>query len=155
MGVAGSGKTTVGRRLAGELGWEFYDADDFHPPANIEKMARGVPLTDEDRRPWLAALGELVRGCLARGAHAVLACSALKGRYRERLLVDGRVRLAYLKADRQLIRERLTSRRGHYMKAALLDSQFAALEEPGPEAHFDASATPDELVAAIRARLGI
>lgn len=155
MGVSGSGKTTVGRRLAEELGWEFYDADDFHPPANVEKMARGVPLTDADREPWLASLGELVRGCLARGVDAVLACSALKECYRTHLLVDERVRLAYLRADEQLIRERLDSRRGHFMSADLLDSQFAALEEPAPETHFDAAATPDALVAAIRARLGI
>jgi gluconokinase len=155
MGVAGSGKTTVGRLLAGELGWGFYDADDFHPRANVEKMARGVPLTDEDRRPWLRTLGELVRRSLAEGAGAVIACSALKESYRAQLLLDARVGLVYLKGDERLIRGRLASRRGHFMKPELLDSQFAALEEPGPETHFDASATPDELVSAIRNGLGI
>lgn len=155
MGVAGSGKTTVGRRLAAELGWEFYDADDFHPPANVEKMKAGLPLDDEDRRPWLAALARLVRGVLARGAGAVLACSALKGRYREQLLIDERVRLVYLRAGEPLIRARLAAREGHFMKAELLDSQFAALEEPPPETHFDAAAEPAAIVADVRARLHI
>ena len=155
MGVAGSGKTTVGRRLADALGWEFYDADDFHPRANVEKMARGVPLDDEDRGPWLEALREVVRAALERGGGAVLACSALKECYRERLLVDERVKLVYLKGDRGLLRRRLSARRGHFMRPEMLDSQLAALEEPGPETHFDASAAPDELVGAIRDRLGI
>src|SRR5919206_643957 len=97
MGVAGSGKTTIGRLLADDLGWKFYDADDFHPPANVEKMARGVPLEDADRLPWLEALRDLIRGCLERGEGAVLACSALKESYREYLLVDERVKLVYLK----------------------------------------------------------
>jgi gluconokinase len=155
MGVAGSGKTTVGRRLAGELGWTFYDADDFHSAANVEKMSSGVPLDDDDRGPWLETLGELVRGCLERGADAVLACSALKASYRECLLIDERVKLVYLKGDYGLVRKRLGGRQGHFMKAPLLDSQFDALEEPAPETHFDASATPDEIVARIRQRLGL
>src|SRR5919206_1828450 len=99
MGVAASGKTTVGRMLAEELGWAFYDADDFHPRANVEKMSSGVPLDDEDRRPWLETLRELIKECLSLGRDAVLACSALKESYRERLLVDERVRLAYLDAE--------------------------------------------------------
>lgn len=155
MGVAGSGKTTVGRRLAEELGWEFYDADDFHPPSNVEKMARGVPLDDADRGPWLESLRGLVRAALEGGAGAVLACSALKERYRERLLVDGRVRLVYLKGDRGLIGRRLAARRGHFMKPELLDSQLAALEEPPPETHIDISPDPAAVVRAIRARLGL
>jgi gluconokinase len=155
MGVAGSGKTTVGRLLAEELGWRFYDADDFHPRASVEKMSRGVPLADEDRRPWLESLRALVRASLEGGADIVLACSALKESYREYLLLDARVKLAYLKADRGLIRARLASRRGHFAKEELLDSQFAALEEPGPETHFDASAEPREIVSAIRQRLGV
>ena len=155
MGVAGSGKTTIGRGLAGELGWEFYDADDFHPPPNVEKMSRGVPLDDADREPWLEALGELVRGCLERGESAVLACSALKESYRRHLLVDGRVKLVYLRGDYGLVRERLRHRRGHFMKPRMLDSQFAALEEPGPETHFDISAPPEEVVRAIRGRFGL
>jgi gluconokinase len=155
MGVAGSGKTTVGRRLADELGWEFYDADDFHPAANVEKMTRGVPLDDADRKPWLEALGRLVRACLERGASAVLACSALKRSYREHLLVGEGVKLVYLKGEYGLIRGRLRGRGGHFMKPQMLDSQFDALEEPEPESHFDAAAPPDEIVRAIRGRLGV
>ena len=155
MGVAGSGKTTVGRRLAGELGWKFYDADDFHPPANVEKMSRGVPLTDDDRRPWLEALRGLVRDSLTRDESAVLACSALKESYRQSLLADERARLVYLKGDYDTIFKRLTNRRGHYMKPGLLDSQFAALEEPAGVLHLDASLPPDDLVRAIRRRLGL
>ncbi|HLL76234.1 MAG TPA: gluconokinase [Pyrinomonadaceae bacterium] len=155
MGVAGSGKTTVGRLLAGELGWKFYDADDFHPPENVEKMAGGVPLEDADRIPWLESLRDLIRGCLERGEGAVLACSALKGSYRDYLLVGEGVRIAYLKGDHELIRERLNNRRGHYMKPEMLDSQFAALEEPEPGTHFDISARPAEVAREIRKRLGV
>ena len=155
MGVAGSGKTTVGRRLADELGWKFYDADDFHPPANVEKMGRGVPLADEDRRPWLAALRRLIDDSLARGESAVLACSALKESYRQQLLADPRTRLVYLRGDYDLIKGRLANRRGHYMQPGMLDSQFADLEEPAREAHLDASPHPDEIVRAIRRRLGV
>ena len=155
MGVAASGKTTVGHMLAEELGWTFYDADDFHPRENVEKMSRGVPLDDEDRGPWLETLSELIRECLSLGRDAVLACSALKESYRERLLFDERVRVAYLEADRKLIRERLTERSDHFMKADLLDSQFAALEEPEESTHYDASRPPAELVREIRERLGV
>lgn len=155
MGVAGAGKTTVGRRLAAQLGWKFYDADDFHPPENVEKMARGVALNDEDRRPWLEALRGVVRACLERGESAVLACSALKESYRARLLTDGRVRLVYLKGDAELIRSRLRGRRGHFMRPAMLEGQLAALEEPRDALHVDVSAPPDELVRRIREGLGI
>jgi gluconokinase len=155
MGVAGSGKTTVGRALAAELGWKFYDADDFHPPANVEKMARGVPLDDADRLPWLETLRALVRDCLERGESGVLACSALKAGYRAYLLLDGRVKLAYLKGNFDLIQKRLASRRGHFMPAAMLESQFAALEEPEKEFHIDISKTPEEIVRAIRLRFGV
>ena len=155
MGVAASGKTTVGHLLAEELGWTFYDADDFHSRENVEKMSRGVPLDDEDRRPWLERLRELIRECLSSGRDAVLACSALKESYRECLLIDDRVRVAYLEADRELIRERLTERSDHFMKADMLDSQFAALEEPDESTHYDASRPPAELVREIRERLGV
>src|SRR2546423_15527042 len=107
MGVAGSGKTTVGRLLAAQAGATFYDADDFHPRANVEKMRRGVPLTDADREPWLEALRDLVRACLERGERAVVACSALKAEYRKYLLIDERVKLVYLKGDFALIEARL------------------------------------------------
>lgn len=155
MGVAASGKTTVGHLLAEELGWTFYDADDFHSDSNVEKMSRGVPLDDEDRRPWLESLRELIRECLSLGRDAVLACSALKESYRERLLIDERVRVAYLEADRELIRERLTERTDHFMKPEMLDSQFAALQEPEESTHYDASRPPAELVREIRERLGV
>lgn len=156
MGVAGSGKTTIGRLLAGELGWKFYDADDFHPAHNVEKMERGVPLDDADRGPWLEALGRLVRESLARGESAVLACSALKEEYRRHLHADDpRVRVVYLKGDYDLIKERLGERRGHFMKPELLDSQFAALEEPRRALHVDISRPPQEIVGEIRSRLGV
>ncbi|HLL16865.1 MAG TPA: gluconokinase [Pyrinomonadaceae bacterium] len=155
MGVAGSGKTTIGRALAAKLGWKFYDADDFHPPANVAKMARGIPLDDADRLPWLETLRALVRSGLERGERAVLACSALKADHRACLLLDGRVKLAYLKGNFDLIQERLAARRGHFMSAAMLESQFAALEEPAREFHIDISGTPDEIVRAIRARFGV
>ena len=155
MGVAGSGKTTVGRALAAQLGWKFYDADDFHPPASVAKMARGIPLDDADRLPWLETLRALVRACLERGEGGVLACSALKASYRAYLLLDGRVKLAYLKGDFDLIQKRLADRRGHFMSAAMLESQFDALEEPGKEFHVDISTTPEEIVRAIRLRFGL
>ena len=155
MGVAASGKTTVGHMLAEELGWAFYDADDFHSEASVEKMSRGVPLDDEDRRPWLERLRELIRECLSLGRDAVLACSALKERYREQLLIDGRVKFVYLKASRPLICERLNERSDHFMKAEMLDSQFDALEEPEASTHYDASRPPAELVREIRQRLGV
>lgn len=155
MGVAGSGKTTVGRLLASRTGATFYDADDFHPEANVEKMRRGVPLTDADRRPWLEALRALVAACLARGERAVLACSALKEEYRERLHVDGRVKFVYLKGDYSLIEERLRNRRGHFMRPQLLESQFDALEEPARALHVDVSAPPEEIVRRIEEGLGL
>ncbi len=148
MGVSGSGKTTVGQRLAQALGWRFRDADDFHSPANIAKMTAGIPLTDEDRAPWLAVLRELLENTLAAGEYLVLACSALKRTYRERLTVDAaRQRWVYLRAPRELIAERLKARQGHYMPAAMLDSQLAALEVPEDALVVDAAAAPDTLVA--------
>jgi gluconokinase len=150
MGVSGSGKTTVGQRLAAALGWRFRDADDFHPPGNIVKMTAGIPLTDEDRAPWLAVLRELLENTLAAGESLVLACSALRRSYRERLTVDAaRQRWVYLRAPRELIAERLKARLGHYMPAALLDSQLAALEVPEDALVVEATADPDTLVATI------
>src|SRR5262245_57331465 len=114
MGVSGSGKTTVGRALAAEIGWPFYDGDDFHPSANVAKMAAGVPLTDEDREPWLDRLASEMAAIDARGGSALLACSALKERYRQRLSRAGDVRFVYLRGDEQTIAPRLAARGGHY-----------------------------------------
>ncbi len=131
MGVAGSGKSTIGARLAARLGAEFYDADDFHPAANIAKMAAGIPLDDEDREPWLERLKKELIDATGPGKQAVVACSALKKVYRERLGVgDGGVRLIYLRGDADLLAERLANRAGHFMKPGMLESQLAALEEP-------------------------
>jgi gluconokinase len=147
MGVAGSGKTTVGEALAGRLGWEYFDADSYHPPANVAKMAAGIPLTDADRAPWLAALHDLLEGSLRSGRHPVLACSALKESYRERLL-DGSagVTLVFLKGSYKLIRARLAIREDHYMKPEMLRSQFDALEEPRNALTVDIARTPAEIV---------
>lgn len=130
MGVCGCGKSTVGAALARSLGWPFFDADDFHPPANVAKMAGGTPLTDDDRWPWLDRVADELRAVLARGGHAVLACSALKQAYRERLARAGDVRFVHLAGDYATIAARLASRQHRYMPATLLDSQFAALEAP-------------------------
>jgi len=155
MGVTGSGKTTVGRMLAAELGWNYYDADDFHSPANIEKMKRGIPLDDADRKPWLEALRDLIRNRLERSENCVLACSALKKGYRDYLLIDERVRLIYLRGSYELIKKRLSERRGHYMNPQLLDSQFETLEEPEGHLTIDASLPADEIVKSIRDQLGL
>lgn len=134
MGVSGSGKTTVGALLAGRLGWNFAEADDFHPAANIAKMRSGIPLDDSDRLPWLQAIAAQIDRWRAEGRSGVVTCSALKRRYRD-IIVGERpeVRIVYLKGDRELIAHRLAARHGHFMPATLLDSQFANLEEPGPE----------------------
>ncbi len=131
MGVSGCGKSTTGENLAAELGWPFRDADSFHPPANIEKMSRGTPLTDEDRWPWLAAIGAWIDERLANGDPGVVSCSALKRTYR-RFLLESRpnVRLVYLKGELPLIAGRMARRMNHFMPPALLESQFEALEEP-------------------------
>ena len=155
MGVTGSGKTTIGQKLSAELDWKYYDADDFHPPANVEKMRAGIPLDDTDRIPWLEILSDLIRNCLERGEDAVLACSALKKSYREYLLIDERVKLIHLRGDYALIRERFSGRRGHFMNPALLDSQFATLEEPEQALQMDISLSPGEIVKTIRSRLGL
>ena len=132
FGVSGAGKTTVGELLARELGWDFYEADDFHSPANIAKMHRGVPLTEDDRWPWLESLGELIKRCLAAAENAILACSALKKAYRRHLRVNSEVKLVYLRGDFTLITDQLRHRHGHFMNPALLRSQFADFEEPQP-----------------------
>jgi gluconokinase len=136
MGVSGSGKSIVGRRVAERLGWVFADGDDFHPQSNVDKMHAGHALTDDDRAPWLHAIREAINGWLARGTDVVLACSALKRSYRSALRTDG-VRFIYLEVDRATLEERLAARKDHFMPASLLDTQLATLEVP----------TPDEAVA--------
>jgi gluconokinase len=153
MGVSGSGKTTVGKLLAAELGWEFLEADDFHPPANIDKMRRGVPLDDADRDPWLAAMAEALEARVRAGRNAVLACSALKEAYRKRLRVSPDVRVVYLKGSFEEIEERLGDRRGHFFSPDLLDSQFEALEEPSDASVVDISNPPEAIVRQIKRTL--
>ena len=148
MGVTGCGKTTVGRLVAQRLGAQFVDADDFHPPANVAKMRAGIPLDDADRRPWLDALNARLREAAARGESLVLACSALKAAYRERLRegIPG-LRFVHLEGARDLIAGRLAARSGHYMNPALLDSQFATLEPPADALQVDIGAPPEQLAA--------
>jgi gluconokinase len=150
MGVAGCGKTTVGRALASHLGWDFYDADGFHPPQNVAKMASGIPLDDSDRVPWLASLHDLISACLKQNRPGVLACSALKQRYRGQLLEGNEdVQLVYLKGSYDLIWSRMEKRTDHYMKPQMLQSQFEALEEPVNALTIDISMPVDEIVQEI------
>jgi len=156
MGVAGAGKSTVGARLAAALGWTFYDGDDLHPAANVRKMASGRPLDDADRRPWLERIAGVIARHARRGEPAVIACSALKRAYRDLLAAAAPgVRLVYLKGSRELLAERLRRRRGHFLPPRLLESQFAALEEPDDALVVDVSAPPAALVAAIVRELGL
>jgi gluconokinase len=155
MGVCGCGKTTVGEALAQAVGCRFLDADDFHPPENVAKMASGMPLTDDDRWPWLDRLAGEMSGILARGKHAVLACSALKEAYRQRLKRAGDVRIVYLKGDRATIEGRLASRQHKYMPPSLLPSQFAALEEPADALAVDIREPVAAQVSFIRNAFGL
>jgi gluconokinase len=150
--VAGSGKTTVGRLLARELGWPFYDADDFHPAENLEKMRSGVPLSDEDRAPWLLALRALLAE-QARGRHALLACSALKRSFREALSEGNDVRFVYLKGSPELIARRLAQRQGHFFRPELLASQLEALETPQDVLEADITPPPEAVARFIREAL--
>jgi gluconokinase len=152
MGIAGSGKSTVGRALAAALGVTYLEGDDFHPPANVRKMAQGRPLTDEDRWPWLAALAAAMDQVRERGADAVVSCSALKQSYRDRLLAPD-VRLVFLKVSASVASARLAARRGHFFGAALLQSQLTTLEEPQSALVVDADQDTGTLVAALAARL--
>lgn len=156
MGVAGSGKTTVGRLLAAQLGWPFRDADEFHPPENVAKMSAGMPLDDGDRAPWLAAIRTYLGAELAAGRSVVVTCSALRQRYRDALVADpARTRLVHLQGDFRLILERMERRTDHFMKPSMLESQFAALEPPSGVLTVDINQPPANIVAEIRLRLGL
>jgi gluconokinase len=157
MGVSGSGKSTVGGLLASRLHWEFEDADWFHPASNVEKMHKGVPLTDDDRLPWLNAVAAWIDATRQSGGHGVIACSALKRRYRDILIGDrSDVRLVYLQGDEGLIARRIATRHEHFMPSSLLHSQFEALEEPGPDEFsvvVSIEPTPREIVSNVMAAL--
>jgi gluconokinase len=156
FGVSGAGKTTIGQLLAEELGWRFYEGDDFHSQTNIDKMHHGIPLTDEDRRPWLKSLRKLIKRCLGAGENAVLTCSALKEAYRRDLRVSDNVKLVFLRGNYELVANQLRRRRRHFMKPALLQSQFGDLEEPQPEEGvlmIELGRSPQELVKKIKTKL--
>ena len=153
MGVSGSGKSTVAALLARTLGWQYQEGDKLHPPANVEKMSGGTPLSDADRLPWLRKIAEKIEDWRTHGQSGVVTCSALKRSYRD-IVVDGRpdVRVVYLKGTSELIRQRLAKRSGHFMPPALLDSQFTILQEPSPDERpivVDIGAPPEEIVAEI------
>ena len=157
MGVSGSGKTTVAGLVAGALGWELGDADEWHPPSNIRKMHGGTPLTDEDRWPWLRSIAAWIDATRSTGRHSVLACSALKRAYRD-ILIGNRpdVRLVFLRGDESLIEHRQAARHHHYMPASLVHSQFEALEAPGPDENpliIDVTPAPREIARDIVGRL--
>ncbi len=158
FGPSGSGKTTIGRALAEALGWPFFEGDEFHPPENVERMRAGIPLGDAERAPWLTALAQLIAEHVEKGASGVLACSALKRRYRAELVPPaaprGSVRFLYLHAERALLAERLAKRRGHFFPPQLLDSQIADLEQPGasepaPVLKVEVLASVDRIVAQV------
>ncbi len=157
MGVSGSGKSTIGELLSRKLGWQYADADSFHSPANVAKMATGHPLTDDDRRPWLQAIRAWIDERLAKHEHGVVTCSALKRSYRD-MLRRPAVELVYLRGTLEEIAPRIAARKGHYFKREMLESQFAALEEPTPDENVitvSISKTPDEIVADIIAQAGV
>jgi len=156
MGVAGSGKTTIGELLSKALGWEFIDADSFHPRANLEKMMRGLPLDDADRQAWLERLSDLIADRIGKQESAVLACSALRQAYRERL-AGGRkeVRFVFLKGDYELVKRRLVARQGHFFDPGLLGTQFDTLEEPKGVPFVDVANDSDSIVIKVREALGL
>ncbi len=155
MGVSGSGKTTIGQMLAADLGWPFYDGDDFHPAANIAKMHAGVPLTEEDRAPWLATLHAKIDELLGAGGPGVIACSALTALDRTELLGKDRVSLIYLHGDFDLIRRRLAERHGHFFNPLLLRSQFETLQDPKDVYTVNVDQPPEAIVEQIERHLGL
>ena len=155
MGVAGCGKSTIGSMLAHELGWDFYDADDFHSESNRIKMAQNIPLTDEDRASWLDSLRSLIGQNIQNEKPIVLACSALKKSYRDILMINEQVEFIYLRGTYEQIEARLLQRSGHFMSAKMLASQFDILEEPQDALAIDISHTPHEIISLIRKRLAL
>ncbi|HUK25734.1 MAG TPA: gluconokinase [Terriglobales bacterium] len=153
MGVTGSGKSTVGSRLARELGWEFLDGDSLHPAANVEKMHRGISLTDADRLPWLRAVRTAIEERMAQGKSLVVACSALKQSYRDELKLSPEVSFVYLKGGFELIAERLRARHGHFATAAILEGQFRDLQEPEDAIAEDIGKPPLQIVEDIKRQL--
>lgn len=153
MGTTGAGKTTIGTMLSSQLKWEFADADTFHPAANIEKMSQGIPLNDADRAPWLEAMHKAILEWIAAGKNVVLACSALKRAYRDKLRPSSEVKIIYLKGNYALFAERIHHRHGHFAGEGILAGQFADLEEPDDAITIDAAKSPDEIVAEIRRQL--
>jgi gluconokinase len=155
MGVSGCGKSTVGSLVAERLGWSFIEGDEYHPAANVEKMRSGIPLTDADRAGWLSSLASVIDGYSSRGESAVVSCSALKATYRERLRVSPEVRFVYLRGDYATIEGRMRARTGHFMKAGMLKSQFAILEEPADALTIDIGPAPEDIATCVIARLAI
>ena len=156
MGVSGAGKSTIGRRLAAALGWPFHDADDFHPPENIQKMSAGIPLNDTDRHPWLLAIRQRIDDYLKQSTPAIFTCSALKASYRDLLLDDTRkIELVYLKGTETVLRERLEQRQGHFMPPEMLRSQLGTLETPEGALEVDIAQSPARIVRQIVRRLGL
>ena len=158
FGVSGAGKTTVGRLVARELGWRFIEGDEFHPQSNIEKMRSGHPLTDEDRWPWLKQLRQQIERLVSAGENAVLACSALKRTYRDRLRANDEVKFVFLRGDYALIEKQVRSRHGHFMNPALLQSQFNDLDEPQPDENvltIELAGTPEQIVDRVKAKLSL
>jgi len=155
MGVSGAGKTTVGKLLASKMGWEFADGDDYHPAANVEKMRNGIPLSDADRVPWLEILRSKIVEWIAAGKSGVLACSALKRAYRQRLQAGPEVRVVYLKGELPLLQRRMRARRGHFMTEQMLESQLATLEEPEDAVVVDVGWSPERIVREIQRRLSV
>lgn len=155
IGVTGAGKSTVGRRLAEELSWRFFEGDDYHPAANIEKMKGGIALSDGDRKAWLGRLAEIIAKQSRIGENGVLACSALKRSYRARLREAGPVVFVHLKVAPSVIQERLRQRKNHFMNPTLIDSQFATLEEPMNAIVVEATLPTDEIIRSVRQALAI
>jgi len=155
MGVSGSGKTTIGQMLGSQLGWPFVDGDSLHSPANIAKMAAGIPLTDEDRAPWLQSIHDQMESWRSERKSGIIASSALKEKYRQTLITSSDVKLVYLRGSYDLIYSRMQHRPGHYMKPEMLKSQFASLEEPWNAVIVDISKPAEEIVSIIRRQLEI